>query len=45
LALGRGDKTPGHRLRPPQRHVAAGGEPWSVTDGGAASESGGATEL
>ena len=27
-----------HRLRPPQRHIAAGGEPWSVTEGGGASE-------
>ena len=25
--------------------VAAGGEPWSVTDGGGASESGGGSEL
>jgi hypothetical protein len=50
LAVGRDDKTPGlaalpHSLRPPQLHVAPVGEPWSVTDGGGAIESGGATEL
>jgi hypothetical protein len=50
LAVGPGDKTPGlaellHRLRPPHRHGAAVGEPWSVTDGGGAIESGGATEV
>jgi hypothetical protein len=46
--VGRVDETPApagllhHRLRPLERHAVAGGEPWSVTDGGGASESGAA---
>jgi hypothetical protein len=52
LAVGRGDKTPGLTALTFSQGsagrtllVAAGGEPWVVTDGGGASESGGGSEL
>ena len=52
LAVVRGDKTPGLAALTFSQGstggtllVAAGREPWSVTDGGGASESGGPSEL